>query len=196
MKLIHYTVSPFKMKRMNYRREYNKYRKNTSEKSWNPKPFGLWISIESDHFGENECYWMEWATESLYLEDPIKYKYELILKSSANILEISNLQDLFDFTERYGQKRYSSSDDMTLNIEIFQERYPNLKETDLYSRRPHCSYIEWSEVMKKWQGIFIYPYHYQVRHHDYFTWYNVWDVSSGCLWDLKAIDTIKEYKNV
>lgn len=45
--------------------------------------------------------------------------------------------------------------------------------------------IDWKKVSEDYKGIEIIPYRPEFRH--IYLWYNVWDLASGCIWDLSAI---------
>lgn len=50
--------------------------------------------------------------------------------------------------------------------------------------------INWSNVAQKYDGILIEHYYFNLRYQKNMTWYYVWDVASGCIWNKKAIDRI------
>jgi hypothetical protein len=52
-------------------------------------------------------------------------------------------------------------------------------------------YIDWSKVAAKHQGIIIAPYCYARRLTYHTAWYYGWDCASGCIWDLKAIQSVE-----
>lgn len=52
--------------------------------------------------------------------------------------------------------------------------------------------INWHYYTKKYQGIIIAPYIGEGR---YIRWYAGWDCSSGCIWDMTAIQSIKQDEN-
>ena len=57
--------------------------------------------------------------------------------------------------------------------------------------------IDWKLVAESYQAIFIYPYKWELRLQDGFSWYYPWDCSSACVWNLDIIKEIKldkEYK--
>lgn len=49
--------------------------------------------------------------------------------------------------------------------------------------------INWKKVAEDYKGIEIIPYRPDYKHT--YMWYNMWDLASGCIWDLSAI---KNYK--
>jgi hypothetical protein len=56
--------------------------------------------------------------------------------------------------------------------------------------------IKWDEVSEDFGGIEICPY---LLKRQYYIWYNLFDVASGCVWNIKSIikssDLIYEKKN-
>lgn len=50
--------------------------------------------------------------------------------------------------------------------------------------------INWDKVASKYHGVEISPYIYgcRLKH----TWYYGWDVASGCIWNSKAVKSIKQ----
>lgn len=55
-----------------------------------------------------------------------------------------------------------------------------------YSQNGLLPRIDWERVYKIYQGIIISPYHQDFGYQK--IWYYGWDCSSGCIWDLNAID--------
>ena len=163
MELIHYTKEPFTLAPREYQQRHDDFM----------KPNGLWFSIENkeeDYYG-----WKEWCEDSEFRLEALEYKYLIQLADNAHILELTNLVDMFRFN-----KEYSIPENITW------DRSNKL----LYE--PTAYKIKWNEIRAKYQGIFIYPYHYELRLRNDFTWYYGWDCSSGCIWDLNAIKEIKK----
>lgn len=131
--------------------------------SWQPKPNGLWFSVEGKKLGYN---WKEWCEAEKFELQSLKYSYELVLKSDACILHLTTPEEIFEFTKKY-RLRTREFDD----------------EWDTYQ-------LEWKEVKKIYQGIIISPYQWPCRLALESSWYYGWDCSSGCIWD---IDCIKEF---
>lgn len=50
--------------------------------------------------------------------------------------------------------------------------------------------VDWTAVAQRWQGITITPYQWGLRLSQV-SWYYTWDCASGCIWDAKAISTIR-----
>jgi hypothetical protein len=48
--------------------------------------------------------------------------------------------------------------------------------------------INWIKVAKKYQGIIVTPYLYELRLDARTSWYYTWDCSSGCIWDTSSIE--------
>ena len=132
------------------------------------KPKGLWFSIEheiEDYFG-----WKDWCQTEGWNLDGLQYESIIELEPDATILELRTIEEMCQFTQNYGI----------------------IEDTGiLLSGEPRIMYVRWDLVREKYQGIFIYPYHYQLRLSNSFWWYYGWDCSSGCIWDLGAIHNIK-----
>ena len=89
-----------------------------------PKPAGLWLSVE------REFSWEDWLREES-LPDIASYtnKFHIELKETANILTITNKQQLDDFSRNYG-----------------------------CAPLPGFTWINWSKVSEKYDGIVITPW--------------------------------------
>lgn len=76
-----------------------------------------------------------------------------------------------------------------LDAMVFNERYGKEGLASVYI--PECKYIDWKEIASQYAGIEIQGYTYS-----YFRstcmWYNSWDCSSGCIWDLSAVKSVKK----
>lgn len=61
------------------------------------KPFGLWLSKNTE--------WLEWMKSEMpeWIDD-VKYIYKISLKKNSNILKISNKKQLDIFNEKYKDK--------------------------------------------------------------------------------------------
>lgn len=47
-------------------------------------------------------------------------------------------------------------------------------------------WVDWTPVIEQYDGILITPYLWALRFDE--TWYSTWDCSSGCFWNLDAIE--------
>lgn len=50
--------------------------------------------------------------------------------------------------------------------------------------------INWEAVAREYQGIIIAPYLHEYRLSKKVPWYYDWDIASGCIWDLNAIESV------
>jgi hypothetical protein len=121
------------------------------------KPKGLWVSVDGDDD------WAQWCAGADFGIG--QKRYNVILKSAANILLIKSASALMDFTYEYGVER-----------------------EDGWRRR----YIPWEVVATKYQGIIIAPYQWGCRMHEETRWYYGWDCASGCIWSAEAIASVSE----
>lgn len=48
-------------------------------------------------------------------------------------------------------------------------------------------FIRWPAVARRWQGIIITPYQWDMRFDMRAFWYYGWDCASGCIWDTDCI---------
>ena len=94
-----------------------------------------------------------------------EYVYDVALKPGANILRISNEKEFEEFEEKY------VADDVVGNTEM-----------DMGSP-------DWGRVAEDYDGIEICPYLGSKRLAS--MWYYGWDVSSGCIWNPRAIKELK-----
>ncbi len=52
-------------------------------------------------------------------------------------------------------------------------------------------YVDWAKVAKLYDGIIIAPYISARRLAHSVNWYYTWDCASGCIWNPRAIKSIK-----
>ncbi len=164
MKLIHYSGE--KIETLDLDEEYDQ-----AITLRNDKPKGLWVSVESSGFGDNNHNWKEWCQSEEYQLENLQISYEITLNDNANILHLKTSQDIFDFTKLW-----------KLPTRDFDH------ETDTY-------HLNWLKIKKIYQGIIIAPYQWKCRLSLESAWYYGWDCSSGCLWDLKCIKEFKLREN-
>jgi hypothetical protein len=128
------------------------------------KPVGLWITPLGDDDWPTWCRSVDFAIGHLEHENAVE------LMADANVLVISDIDTFLEFEEKYKViigNRYNYATD----------RYGNIG-------------IDWPRVTQDYAGIFIVPYLYEMRwDHE---WYTTWDVSSGCVWDISAIENVYE----
>lgn len=112
---------------------------------------------------EGEDDWKSWCeAESFHLES-LAYPHEVVLAPAANILRLTNAFDIDLFTEQFSKPCEWSS-----------------------TRRD----IDWLKVANIYQGIIIAPYIWQRRMSEHTFWYYGWDCASGCVWDIRAVQSV------
>lgn len=57
-----------------------------------------------------------------------------------------------------------------------------------YAINRHGYQVNWTKVARSYTGIEICPYQRKLRHT--LSWYNPWDVASGCVWSAHAIRSV------
>lgn len=105
--------------------------------------------------------WEAWCANEMpeWLND---YKVKHALKiDTSNILIIKNDSELIEFTNRFGVTR------------------PGFRSRN--------DYILWEEVAKRYDGIEIPNYLYNMRLNNETGWYYTWDVACGCVWNLDVV---------
>ena len=128
------------------------------------KPKGFWVSVDG------EFDWPSWCKAEDYGLERFKWRHVVTLRPGANILRISSKEELDKFSEEY-------QDPVS----------PTLLS-------PRFSGIDWHRVARLYQGIIISPYIWERRLSGHASWYYIWDCASGCIWDAKAIASIKAEK--
>jgi len=122
------------------------------------KPAGLWLSDESDYG------WKAWCDNNDF--GSLNHAYKCVINTD-NILHITTVPQLMDFTKKYPPKPILGFESMAA---ILRDQ------------------IDWKRVMGEYDGIVITPYQWEVRS---VLWYYPWDCASGCVWGLKAIESIQ-----
>lgn len=108
--------------------------------------------------------WKEWCEGEQWNLSSFKHAYEVTLKPDANVLVIDSLAKLDAFNTLYG-------------------------EQDEVSRKWDAN-ISWGKVKAMHDGLIIAPYQWARRLE--MMWYYGWDCSSGVIWDLNAVASVKE----
>lgn len=124
------------------------------------KPTGFWVSVAGDKD------WPSWCRDEGFAIDRLAVEHAVTLASDANVLHIKSVHDLDNFHDRYAVE----TEDV--------RRYP----TRSFRSWP----IGWQVVAEHYDGIIIAPY--QWSHRLNMEWYYGWDVASGCIWNLAAIE--------
>lgn len=124
------------------------------------KPQGFWVSVD----GEDS--WDTWCLANNFGHESTEVSNLVTLKADANIIILYTKDEIRNFAKRF----------MTVYSETF------------YLRQG----IFWAAVTKEYSGIIIPNYLYWECQDelDIFNWYYGWDVASGCIWDLNAIESV------
>jgi hypothetical protein len=125
------------------------------------KPKGLWYGL-----GDEWLSFTEYNMKRLLK----KYNYVYTVQPSQNVLYISDLEELIEFTKRYGADYDAFSDQK-------------------------CPGIGWKAVSKDYDGIEIIPFIYGAGDlpagEDCVFWYYGWDVASGCIWNPNGVSSLE-----
>ena len=116
------------------------------------KPKGIWLSV-----GDEWAKWVKEETSWAETRGALNHKADVILKCDANILWITNEQELRDFHAARGKI------------------HPIIRS----------QYINWQSISLDYDGIVIAPYVWECRMD--VGWYYPWDVASACIWRKRAI---------
>lgn len=77
----------------------------------------------------------------------------------------------------------------TANIITIDTAYGLLQfEHEWGVRILNATNINWPLLALRYDGLIIAPYQWSCRSRD---WYYTWDVASGCIWNLDAIETLE-----
>lgn len=180
-----------------------------NEKRSCQKPKGLW-------YGCNNA-WEKFLNDpyNTVSAKPAIYKY-LIEIDLNTIVRIKSINDLLNFDKEYGTvnklMEHPQGGHVPYDEKIFQRRFERLKKGEPYSwkgwwniaeyelkkgasdeklhslliREKHC--MNWTKVAEKYSGIEVCPYVNDKNIPFDLSWYNNWDVASGCVWEpTKAI---------
>lgn len=122
---------------------------------------GFWVSYRRE--------WFHWCQETggPSFDYRIIYEHRVILKPDANLLHIKTHRMLMQFSEEWKI-----------------EETPALFRTYIHS-------LNWTEIAKRWQGLIIVPYQWAARLEPETFWYYGWDIASGCIWDVNAIESVE-----
>lgn len=105
--------------------------------------------------------WPTWCAQEGWALDR-QVPHRVVLRPSARVLHIDSMSDLVAFTDTYGGP------------------IPGW-----FSQRIE---IDWIRVAQAFGGVIIAPYQWPARMS--LSWYYGWDVASGCIWDLDAIESV------
>jgi hypothetical protein len=169
MRLVHYSSEIVTSVRGRRQANPLAHPENVS-RSRSDKPNGFWLSDES----RGAYGWRSWCKDNQFRSFAMRYEHEIELVPDARILYIRTAEELRKFTEKYG---YS------LITEICKGRGD-----------PYVSHfvdsIKWWKLTRRYHGIIITPYIWEERLGD-LQWYYSWDCASGCIWNPRAIASIR-----
>jgi hypothetical protein len=149
------------------------------------KPSGLWYQINNSH--ETEFGVLFWG----------EHIYELVLDAKC-VCQITNLSGLIKFNKKYGL-------DFTFKDEISENKKKRAKELDIHiieeDETIKSGHIKWDILAKEYCGFEIKNYS-KIKKKllakvgydgcmSQYLWFFSLDFSSGCLWKLDAIKSIK-----
>lgn len=135
------------------------------------KPVGLWVTVE----GEDS--WKSWCEGEQFFLSSLAVAHEVTLTAEANLLVIDTPAKLMEFHDTWSVE--SDFDRM------MAERYPS---NDRYHRNQWG--VPWSKLVPEYDGIMFIPYLWKARWSGPM-WYSTVDCSSGCIWNLDAIESFE-----
>lgn len=111
--------------------------------------------------------WEEWRESEMpkWVKPPL-HRFRLTLDMSR-ILRLDTPEAVMEFNHRYSV-----------------ETLPGLRMLS----------IDWREVAKEHAGVECAPYFWSLRYEMDLLWYYGWDVPSGCVWDVSAVQEFTEIK--
>jgi hypothetical protein len=151
------------------------------------KPEGLWISVEDFDEDRNWFdFWFNATQDDPAINSKLKYKHQITLHPEAKILYISNATEFDNFEERFMRV------DVGISIGVEENGRKKLQ----IHQKPYGYYtIDWFKVVRNFPGIIIAPYLWERRNSNGFNWdscwYYGWDCASGCIWDLRCIESFE-----
>lgn len=128
------------------------------------KPIGIWYS----------CYnsWYNWIIEENMTSFMKKYIYKITINKNVltnidninknKLLIIKNIKD----------------------FDKFNNKYKIIDSTNTFFGGINNNLINWEKVSDDFGGIEICPYIVERKN---YLWYNMWDVASGCIWNMPKI---------
>ena len=150
--------------------EYETTPYNTYQYKLYFKPNGLWFAVGDE--------WLRFIIDNEYNDIKYRYLYEVVVDKNKMII-INNLQELYEFSEKYGVKQ---------NKKVYEINWKNVVDkTKKYGIliNPNLKYIILKYKTKN-DKYFDYFAYFQGME-----WYLTWDVSSGAVWNHKAIKSFK-----
>lgn len=167
-------------KTKNLKLKIKSYKQNTF------KPTGFWYSCYSS--------WYDWVKKEMP-EWLFKYIHKINIKTNIitniqnkdkdKLLVINNIKDFDILIEEYGFIEKTISNE-------YEKYYKQIYKKEKY----YCTWIDWRKVSKDYGGIEICPL---LKDGRVYLWYSIWDVGSGCIWNIEKIikdtELIYEKKN-
>jgi hypothetical protein len=182
MKLVHYSADIVTQVKGNRQQDPLKMTREQRGRSHTGKPRGFWLSDES----RGAYGWRAWSRDNRFARWRFRYKHEVELVPNAKILYIRTAEQLRKFDAKYG---YSLLDRMDV-------RHGEVPFHQRHGFPVHNDAVEWWRLTRRYHGIIITPYIWSERLGSV-GWYYSWDCASGCIWNPRAIASIKmvaEYK--
>jgi hypothetical protein len=139
------------------------------------KPIGLWITP----YGQEDN-WFEWSMSEEFRISELNYIHDVEFAPAANILRITSVEGIDAFAQEYAMDPFGG--------------------TSIENKYHSSMYCDWPRLAQCYDGIIISPYQWERRlmtHGGRKTdWYYSWDCASGCIWNARAIESIKLRSNV
>ncbi len=180
MKLVHWSADIVTTVRG--RRQYDPIEDGGDRRGRADKPNGFWVSDE-----ERGAH--GWRKYNDFRRYAMRYRHEVELVPNAKILYIHTAEELRAFTDKYG---YSLID----RLEKRKHPTPPMPGM-IWEPSKMIDGIYWRKLTRKYHGIIITPYIWSQRLEFSTQWYYSWDCASGCIWNPRAIASVKmvkEYK--
>ncbi len=124
----------------------------------------LWVSDENDYG------WREWCRQEEFRVDLLKHAYEITFKPGLKVLQITNPNELLQFTR------------------TFVSRDPQFARNS--SRVIRNMFLDWIEITAAFDAVLITPYQWSMRLDARVSWYYGWDCASGVVMDPRCIENI------
>jgi len=153
--------------------------KNVDDQKINFKPKGFWYANEND--------WIQWVGNNMgiiyrYFFEVKIYHTDLKNPDRNKILYLETIEDMIEFSVRfkgfYTIDYYENENEYNEDIEI------NYNNKTIYI-------IDWKKVTELYGGIEIKiskPYLLSKEYN--LIWASTFDVHSGCVWNMKAIESM------
>lgn len=125
------------------------------------KPRGLWVSDD-----DCEDNWRSWCESEQFHLEGLVVAHDVELVPNANILMLRTSGDIDAFTHEWNYNPYPEIP-VRMNM-----------------------YINWQAVSQVYDGMIATPYIWERRLSDAM-WYYTWDCASGCIWQPRAVASIK-----